>query len=353
MGNHCSSKQYVDRDAALRDLWKSQRAIPVLPINPYLDALRVLNRQSDGFHDIGSVYSLCKPGEDKEWLKEVLLPRRRLHHLLPATSTGEQRSVVLDDDGALAQALVGPANAAAWLQNAESIQICIPDCEIRELHMDNWAELIRRFDPKLQTLGPPGRNGKRDLFIVQKVLLVSHVKITASYQTDDASLELATSADHPVTPSPGVTLEASFRPTSSGSVVGEFTLSPAHRNLKLPVAFSGFLYTYDKFGNRDLDGKETRSQADAAGEVGESSGAASDDGSEAEDEEEGAQIDEHMGGFLVDNVFATIIPGDLRELEILPHLEEEEEEAEHADAEENEGQVHVVDQNASDLEDID
>lgn len=367
MGNLCSSNQYIDRDAVIRELWKSHRGIPVLPINSTLDALRVLNKKSDVFHDVGNVYSLCKPGKDKEWLKDVLYPQLRLDHLLPPTSISEQMLVISDDDGALAKPLVGPTNADAWFQNAESIQIRIPDCDMHELNMDKWAEMIQRFDPDLQTptLGPPGRNGKRVLFIVQKVLLVSHIKITASYKTDDAGLELLNGADHPpLTPSQGINLEAKFRTTSPGSFVGEFSLSAAHKNQKLPVAFTGFPYTYDKFGNRDVEGKETQSQADAAGEIGESSAVVSgeedDPGAEEEEfeEDDGPETDEHMGRFLVDNDwFATVMPcTDPSQFEILPRLEEEEEEAEPADAgegQDDQEEEHVVDQNASGMEDLD
>lgn len=346
MGNLCSSNRY-DRDAVVRSLWKSLRAVPVLPINPNLIPLRVLCKKSDGYHDVGTVYSLCKPGKDKEWLKDVVYPRRKLpvlgrknKYLLPPKSIGQQTSIVSDNDGALAKALVGPVNAAAWFKKTESIEVSIPECEILEFNKEKWDEMMDHFDPDLQTSILGSADGKRDLFIVQKVLLVSQIKITASYKIN-AGLDVKTS----VMPSQGVNLEAIFRSTSS-SIIGEFTLSATQKDQKLPVAFSGFSYTYNKFGIREHFGKETRSQPD--GEIGESSGASQAD---SDPEDDDPVDDPDMGSLLDENDwFVNVIPS----LEIYPYLAEPDEPEqplnEPGEDEEEDG---VVDQNAPGLDDID
>lgn len=350
MGNLYSSNRH-DKDAVVRSLWKSLRAVPVLPINPNLVPLLVLCKRSDGYHDVGTVYSLCKPGKGKDWLEGVLYPRRKNKYLLPHQGIGQQTSVMIsDDEGALAKVLVGTANAAALFKKSESIDVCIPVCEIREFNIEKWDEMMEHFDPDQQSsaLGSPGGlNGKRDLFIVQKVLLVSQIKITASYKSD-AGREVKSNAN-PVMPSHGVNIEASFRTTSS-SVIGEFTLSATQKYQKLPVAFSGFSYTYDKFGVREHFGKETRCQSD--GETGESSGASQGDSDSDNDD---PQDDPNVGRLLEFNEgwFANAIPNP--NLEIYSYLEEPEdpEEPLNAEEEEEEEEDEVVDQNAPGMEDID
>lgn len=343
MGNLCSSG-HCNRDAVVQNLWKSQRAIPVLPINPDLDSLRVLCRKSDGFHDVGTVYSLCTPGAKKEWLKhEVYSQRRSSIYRLPPKSIGQQTSVISDDEGALAKALVGSAYAAAWFTKAESIAVAVPECEVREFNMEKWEEMMKHFDPDLQTstLRSPGCNGKHDLFVVQKVVLVSQIKITASYKHNGAP-EVKT----PVKPPQGVNIETSIRITSD-RVVREFTLTAQKQNQKLPVALSGFSYTYDRFGVREHFGTETCAQAD--GEIGESSGTSQGD-SESDDEDR--QTDPNMGLLLEENEwFASINPMDL---EIYPNVEEPSDGEEGQEAEEEEEEEEeVVDPNAPGLDDID
>lgn len=371
MGNLCSSNQY-DKDAVVRSLWETQRAIPVLPINPNLDALRVLLKRSDGYHDVGNVYSLCKPGKDKDWLQDALYPRRRLRkfhpaskqkllYLLPPQSLGNQSSVIADHDGAVAQALVGPANAAAWFAKASSIQVCIPDCELREFNTTNWGEMMNHFVPDMSALGPPGRNHKQQLFILQKVLVVSHIKIAAYYGTDiDVDVDVDVSAT--VLPAKGVDVKASaIRTTDTGIVVREFTLSASQKNRKLPVAFSGFKYTFDKFGIPEE--QATRHESDCAGESShaaqESESSSKRDNSDEQEDEDAAVYDENMRELLEDddgdeNWFATVRTTDPSSLEILPYLSEEEEEEEEVD--DDDVDVDVDQQPAPpprDLEDID
>ena len=352
MGNHLSNNKY-DKDEVIRSLWKSLGAVPVLPINPNLNVLRVLFKQNDGYHDVGTVHSLCKEGNDKKWLQNVVQPRNRLlfsknKYLLPPRSIGQQTIVISDAKGVLAKAFVGAAHAAAWFKKSESIEVCILGCEVREFNKEKWEEMIQHFDPDLQSslLGPPDRQGKRAVFIVQKVVLVSQIKITVSYKTNEG-LDINT----PDILYHGVKLRAGFRSTNSSRVFREFTLSATEKNQKLPVAFSGFRYKYNKFGVRESFGNETHAQPD--GEVGESSGASqcgSDDDEADFDDEDIAQNDPHMGSFLQDDEFANIKPINPSEIEIYPYLDEAPEELPDGEEEQDED----IDQNApGHMEDID
>ncbi|KAG0575504.1 hypothetical protein KC19_5G008600 [Ceratodon purpureus] len=342
MGNLGSSNRY-EKVEVVRRLWKLQRAVPVLPISPHLIPLLVLSKRKDGYHVAGDVFSLCKPGNGKDWLKDVRppLPRRKNKYFLPPKSIGQQTYVFSDDDGALAKALVGSANAAVWFKKFESIEVCISECEIREFNIEKWDEMMEHFDPDLQTTKPGSPeclSGNRELFIVQKVLLVSQIKITASYK-GNAGPEVKSNVD-PEMPSQGVNIEASFRTTSS-SIIGEFALSAKQKNQKLPVAFSGFSYTYDKFGVREHFGKGTRCQADA--EIGESSGASE----EADSDDDDPQDDPNMGGLVDfnDGWFANVKPNP--SLEIYPYVEESQEPLNaEEEEEEEEDEDEVVDPNA-------
>lgn len=265
MGNH-SSKNNYSKDEIENWLWKILGAVPLLPVNPNLEVLRVLLKQKDGYHDVGTVHSLCKKGKDKKWLGKVVQPQRRRlfwknksspsqEYLLPPRSIGQTTIFISDTKGALAKALLGPVYAAAWIEKAESMEVRILGSEVHEFKKEKWEEMIQHFDPDLGSslLGYPDRHSHRELYIVQKVVLLSEIKITVSYKTNEGvGINIPTCFLHD-----GLKLTGGVRSTNGSSVIREFTLSNPETNQKLPVAFSAISYNYNQCGIRGKYGKET------------------------------------------------------------------------------------------------
>lgn len=295
MGNHQSS----DKDTVLQNLWKAQRAIPVVPLNPKLDALRVLTKHSNGYHDVGNVISLSKSAGQHEFLS----PRKQ-KRFVTTKSMGTQSYTIADNHGAVATKLT---DASAWFQNATSVQVRIPECWVREYDVQNWNDMVRHFNPDMHKVNsklqnPDVWNSQRELFIVQKVVLVSHITITAKYTTSAACPEVQSAVSLPSG------LQIKRRILDEGTTV-EFTISGTQENQKLPIAFSGFKYTYDKFGELK---SQPRTQADSASA---SSSHVEDEDDEDEeededDEEDVAADDADMGDFLDDEGWCTQIVSD-------------------------------------------
>lgn len=297
MGNLHSSGRY-DKDTVIRHLWKALRAIPVLPINPHLAPLRVLTKGNDGYHDVGSVYSLCKPGTGKNSLRSLVSPSffqtftgLGKKKYFTTESIGTQTYNISDDHGAIAKLLVGEANAAAWFSRAKSIDVHLPECWVCEFKNENWEEMLQHFDPDMSKpfLGKSERNGKWKLYIVQKVVLVSHVQITASYRTTSGmNFQLPEVV-------PGSKVQTKVKVHGEETVV--FTLSATKKDQKLPIAFSGLQYTYDKFGVREAkQGERTRNQPDTAASSSHGEDNEYDEDDEVVDEDTAAN-DEDMGDF--------------------------------------------------------